>query len=95
MVKVTVIAFDGFDLWYNSSDHMPPHFHVSKAGHWEIRVRILSTTRDVLDWEYKWQKKQPGPSAKDLKAFRRAVCASRDKLLAEWQQKVVLTEETK
>ncbi len=95
MGKVTVIAILGLDLWFNSSDHLPPHFHAAKAGHWEIRVYLLTTTLGALDWKFKWQKSKSGPTTKELQDLRTAVCANRVKLLAEWESKVVLSEEPK
>ena len=94
MGKVTVIAIAGLDLWFNSSDHLPPHFHVTKGGQWEIRVYWLTTTEAALTWDLKWPKKKgTGPSAAMQKELRKAVVANRAALLTEWQEKVVPSEE--
>ena len=41
MGKVGCITLAGLSLWFNSNDHLPPHFHVNKTGEWEIRIYFL------------------------------------------------------
>ena len=41
MGKVESFNLDGLDLFFNSHDHLPPHFHVRKPGQGEIRVFFL------------------------------------------------------
>lgn len=94
MGKVTVIFIAGLELWFNSSDHLPPHLHATKAGHWEIRVYLLTTTERALAFDLKWPKKAgAGPSAAIQRTLRKAIAANRTALLLEWEQKVVPTEE--
>lgn len=95
MGKVTVISIVGLDLWFNSSDHLPPHFHATKPGHWGIRIYLLTTTAETLAWNLKWAKKAEGPSAKERRELSAAVSTNRVNLLAEWQQKVVPSKEPK
>lgn len=53
MSKVAAFLIDGVELWFRSADHEPPHFHVRKAGEWEIKVHILTTTSDRLEFSFK------------------------------------------
>jgi hypothetical protein len=46
--KVEAIAISGLEMWFWSDDHPVPHFHVKKAGEWEIRVNILETQEHQL-----------------------------------------------
>ena len=36
MGRVDAFAVPGVELWFNSSDHLPPHFHASQVGEWEV-----------------------------------------------------------
>ena len=59
MGKVEVVVLEGLDLWFNSSDHLPPHVHARRRGEWEIRVYFLLCTDDELAFDCKWAKKDP------------------------------------
>jgi len=61
------------------------HFHVEKAGAWEIRVNILATTADLLVYEVRWG---PGPTGRQRRELRRRVVEYREALIEEWQTKV-------
>ena len=93
MGRVTAIDIPGLDLWFNSSDHLPPHFHARKAGEWEIRVQILETTEDGLAYSIKWPKNGARIPGKALRALHQATLEHRDALLVEWEQKVLVTED--
>ena len=72
MGKVTVIFIVGLDLWFNSSDHLPPHLHATKLGQWEIRVYLLTTTEQTLAFDLKWPKKAGiGPAAALQRTLRK------------------------
>jgi len=90
--KVESIAISGLDLWFNSSDHLPPHFHVRKTDTWEIRVFIMGCTMGRLDYEIKWPLHGKGPSGGEQREILAAVLKHRDRLLAEWEKKVVVME---
>jgi hypothetical protein len=92
MGRVTTISVDGLDLWFNSSDHLPPHFHARKPGHWEVRVYLLETTSEDLAYEPKWPPNVALPS-KTLRTLRDLVAANRAALVEEWEQKVRVQEE--
>jgi hypothetical protein len=86
--EVDCISVLGLDLWFNSKDHLPYHFHAKKAGWWEIRVSFLECTEGHLKWELKWRKKGNGPNGNERKSILEAVLAHRTELLAEWDSKV-------
>jgi hypothetical protein len=50
--KVEVFQVSGLDLWFNSADHLPPHFHAEKADTWEVRVFFLRDRSEMV--ERKW-----------------------------------------
>ena len=82
--KVDAFAVEGLELWFWFDDHIPPHFHVKKAGDWEIKVHVLETTAHDLSFEVKWGK---GPSGKLQSGLAKEVAKHRDALYTEWLQK--------
>ena len=48
MGQVDAFEIQGLKLWFNSSDHTPPHLHVSRRGKWEVRVMILDAPKTHL-----------------------------------------------
>jgi len=84
--RVAAFALDGLEIWFNSSDHLPPHIHVKQRGEWEIRVFFLLCIDSRLEFNRKWGKKDP--SAAIQAAIREAVLRHRAALLGEWEQKV-------
>jgi hypothetical protein len=83
--KVDCAQIAGLSLWFNSSDHLPPHFHVNKTGEWEIRVYFLGCSDGFLDFDIKWGK---GPSSKVQRELLTTVLGKRTALFVEWGQKV-------
>ena len=73
----------GLDLWFNSADHKPPHFHAEKLGEWELRVYFLREKSEMH--EKKWGK---DPRAAELKKLLSAAEEHREELLREWEQRV-------
>ena len=89
MPTVTTLAVDGLELSFLSNEHRPPHFHATRPGEWEVRVYILTTTRQKLHYTTKWSRKgTAGPSGKQRRDLRRGVAAHRAALLAEFEEKV-------
>ena len=86
MGQVEAFELEGLKLWINSSDHLPPHFHVSRRGQWEMRVFFLECSENNLVFEIKWSRK--GPSAADRAAILGPVLEHRVALMQEWEQKV-------
>ncbi len=93
MPKVEVFTIDGVELWFNSADHDPAHFHVNKSCKWEIRVNILATTNQTLVYTFKWPRTGASVSGKLQKLLRQATVQHRAVLVAEWEAKVVVKEE--
>ncbi|MCK5799958.1 MAG: DUF4160 domain-containing protein [Deltaproteobacteria bacterium] len=91
MGHVKSIFVEGLDLWFNSSDHLPPHIHARKAGHWEVRIFILQTTSEALAHDPKWPPNVVLP-ARVAKALRQEIVKNRAALLAEWEAKVFVKE---
>ena len=59
MGTVDAFSIPGLRLWFNSSDHLPQHLHVTKRGEWEIRVFFLECADGHLAHDKKWGAKKP------------------------------------
>lgn len=84
--RVSCFALAGLDLWFNSADHLPAHFHAEKPGEWEVRVHFLRAPDDMI--ETKWTMRPGRPSRGDLRELVAHAGANRVALLAEWHEKV-------
>ena len=88
MGKVDCIRLESYDLWFHSSDHLPPHFHCAKTSEWEIRVYFLDCThKHGLAYDLKWGRKPRSPVKRHL---NKSVIENRAELLREWEQKVIV-----
>lgn len=87
MAQLEAFELPGFELWFNSNDHLPPHFHVEKSGTWEVRVLFLRRGDEMF--ERVWGKN--GPSGKLKKQIEEMVDTHREALLVEWEAKVEVT----
>lgn len=85
MGKVEAFTIAGLDLWFNSIDHRPPHFHARCPGRWEIRVYILECTETQLSYEVKWG---ANPIRRHREQLLERVVGHRVALLEEWERKV-------
>lgn len=85
--RVDAFSVAGLVLRFYSSDHLPPHFHAEKPGHWEVRVRFLRDPAQMI--EVVTNKR---PRAAELRKLKRLTVVQRVALLAEWEAKVVPTE---
>lgn len=88
MGKVDCIQIAGLVLWFPSTDHLPPHFHARKPGHWEIRVFFLLCRKGRLNFDLKWPPGLSGPGRQHRKRLLSAVLEKRVLLLKEWETKV-------
>lgn len=88
MAKLTSFSIAGLELFFNSLDHMPPHFHLKKLGEREIRVFFLECTKDHLSFEVKWPPKFHKLSGRIEKILLRLVLQHRVAILEEWESKV-------
>ncbi|MGA3123068.1 MAG: DUF4160 domain-containing protein [Polyangiaceae bacterium] len=86
MGEVTSFALAGLELWFNSDDHLAPHFHAERPGDWEVRVYFLRDRADMF--ETKWSIRLGRPRRGDLRQLAALAEANRAELFAEWQQKV-------
>ena len=84
MGAVECVALEGLSLWFNSSDHLPPHLHVERVGHWEYRVFFLREGDAML--EKKWGRSDP--TSAERKRILSAATTHRVALLNEWHRKV-------
>lgn len=89
--KLQTFALDGLDLFFNSHDHLPPHFHVRKPGEWEIRVLfLLCSEQKGLVFNVKWSRHPP--SKKEEREILKLVLTNLKSLRMEWEQKVCIKE---
>ncbi len=93
MPRLEAFTVDGLELWFNSADHAPAHFHARKPGEWEIRVNIIMTTSNELAFSFKWPRRGASLSGRLQRLLRDATVAHRVALLREWQEKVSVKED--
>jgi hypothetical protein len=96
MPKLEAFSIPGLDLFFNSLDHLPPHFHARRPGEWEVRVYFLQCG-EALAYDVKWadksrsrkgrrrRRKPPGAYGQ---ALLEQVTIHRAALLREWETKV-------
>jgi hypothetical protein len=87
MPKLEAFRVSGLDLWFNSADHKPPHFHAERPGVWEVRVYFLRDRSEMV--EKKWG---DGPKRGKLKRLLTLAELKRADLLAEWERKVCIKD---
>lgn len=84
MARVDCIQLAGADLFFNSLDHLPPHFHAHRPGEWEVRVFFLRERDQML--QAKWMDRaMSGPTRRKL---TRLAQDHREDLLREFDAKV-------
>ena len=86
MGKVDAFQLSGLDLWFNSNDHMPPHFHAEKRGEWQIRAFFLLAGAEMF--VVVWSAKKEDPQKRELAALKTLVVQHREALMREWEAKV-------
>jgi hypothetical protein len=85
--KVDALTVAGLELWFNSNDHRPPHFHAEKSGEWAVRIKFLESPDEMVEVIY--SAKRNRPSRSDLKELTELAAANRVALLEEWETKVI------
>ena len=91
--RIEEFSFKELQAFFRSSDHHPPHFHVKKSGKWEIRVYILTSSKNGLDYSFKFPKNKSATlTSKEEKAILRFVTSNREKLLLDWSTQVCVKE---
>lgn len=86
MPNVRCVAIAGLEIWFNSKDHLPPHFHAEKKDEWEVRVMFM---RDPPEIEFAWGS---APSGRDKKELLAAASKFRLELFDEWEKAVCVKE---
>ena len=84
VARVDCIAVPGVELFFNSLDHLPPHFHALRPGEWEVRVYFLKERAQMLD--LKWR--QQGMTGATRRALTKLAEEHREDLLQEFDEKV-------
>ena len=83
MPKVASFAVDGIDLWFNSNDHLPPHFHAERPWEWEVRVFFLREVNEMTQLVY--SKRPLRPRRSELKNLLQLAESFRVQLLEQWE----------
>jgi len=79
---------EGYEIFWYSNDHDPPHFNIEKRGHWGIKIKFTLSTDKHLEFEMVWQNQNRGPSSKEKKLFGEYIKQHQAHLLQEWETKV-------
>ncbi|MEW6778065.1 MAG: DUF4160 domain-containing protein [Bdellovibrionota bacterium] len=82
--QVQSVALEGVYLFFNSDDHLPPHFHAERLGEWECRVMFLRRPEEMIEGIY------GNPSGKERRELLALAEANRAALLKEWGEKVLV-----
>ena len=91
MAKVRAFGLNGLELWFNTNDHLEPHFHVSPTSDdWEFRVFFLEA--ETLMFEAK-RPKNAKLSGRIRRQLAQNSSANRQELLDQWNE--VVPEEHK
>lgn len=84
--RVVCVSVNGLDLWFNSNDHLPPHFHAERLGCWEIKVHFMRAASEMVEIVYTAYARRPSKS--ELKELLKQSERSRVALLKEFEAKV-------
>jgi Domain of unknown function (DUF4160) len=76
----------GIELWFNSNDHLPPHFHAEKPHEWEVRVFFLREAREMFEVVYTNRRGRPNKS--DVREISQQAETHRAELLEQWERAV-------
>lgn len=90
MAKIDCIKNTGeLEFFWNTSDHIPPHFHVKhKGGEWEIRVYFLESG-SKLEYDFKFPSKRTQRIKASIEKEILGKIKNKDAtLLKEWEKKV-------
>ena len=86
MPRVLCICVNGLELWFNSNDHLPPHFHAEKLGEWEVKVHFMRDRSEMIEVVYTCHPRHP--TKRGLKALLQQSETHRVALLLEFEAKV-------
>jgi hypothetical protein len=88
MARLRAFQLIGYELWINTNDHAPPHFHLTDhAETFELRIHFLEVLPGHLSASVVFPKAARSSSC--LRGAKRAelielVLQHREELLAEW-----------
>jgi hypothetical protein len=88
MGRIECVQIDGCVCWFYSRDHRPPHFHVKRAGEWEIRVFFHE---EPPYYEEVFVVRRP--SSRVTREILTHAHSFRAQLYLEWSEKVVPEDE--
>ncbi|MEY4582270.1 MAG: hypothetical protein RL701_6973 [Pseudomonadota bacterium] len=86
MPRVVCVSVNGIELWFNSNDHLPPHFHAELSGDWHVKVHFMRDRSEMIEVVYTSRPRQP--RGRDLKELLQQAEAHRVPLLREFEAKV-------
>lgn len=84
-----IYQFKGFDFFFYSNEHDPPHCHIKKDSV-EIRVKFYENESD--EYVYVTNKKFSPSQLRDIQEF---VNAHRNKILTKWNTYFILNKKAK
>lgn len=84
--RVSRVSVSGLELWFNSNDRLPPHFHAERAGDWEVKVHFMRDRSEMIEVVYTCRSGHP--TKKELKALLERSERHRVSLLEEFEAKV-------
>ena len=76
----------GLALWFNSNDHLPPHFHAERLGDWEIKVHFMRVRSEMVELVYTARPRHP--TKRELRDLLLQSERHRVDLLKEFEDKV-------
>lgn len=86
MPRVVCVSVNGIELWFNSNDHLPPHFHGERLGDWEIKVHFMRARSEMVEVVYTTRPRHP--TKRELKELLLQSEKLRVALLKEFEDKV-------
>lgn len=80
------MSVTGIELWFNSNDHLPPHFHAERLGDWQIKVHFMRVQSEMVEVVYTARPRHPTKG--ELKELLLQAETHRVALLKEFDRKV-------
>ena len=84
--RVLCVSVNGIELWFNSNDHLPPHFHAERLGDWEVKVHFMRDRSEMVEVVYTARPRHP--SKRELRTLLEQSETHRVALLEEFEAKV-------
>jgi hypothetical protein len=84
--RVVCLSVKGTELWFNSNDHLLPHFQSERLGDWEIKVHFMRARSEMVEVVYTTRPRHP--TKRELKELLLQSEKLRVALLKEFEDKV-------